>query len=67
MNEAREHRQWLAEQVRTKPEMVIRLDDPIWVIVIGETYSYRDFLKRLGFRWNPKHRHWRFYEPIKTE
>ena len=50
MNEAREHRQWLAGEINTKTDLVIRLDDPTWVIVIGETYFSRDFLKRLGFR-----------------
>ena len=67
MKAALEHRKWLRKLVSRDTDLVVRLDDPLWVIVIGNSYPHRDYLKRLGFHWNPNFRQWRFYEPLEVQ
>ena len=54
MNESREHRQWLRKLVERDTDLVVRLDDPLWVIVIGQFVSASRLSEAVGISLEAK-------------
>ena len=58
-----EVREYLKAKIEAETRgLSVCLNDPVYIAITGNTYPYREYLKGLGFYWNPNSQSWRLFQ-----